>query len=79
MWYEVQEGITQQSTRSKAQQHLEQVLVLVAVGLDWDQKQDEERSRTDQQSGSDCLQKTKINSIADVPQKRYMLGKRLGL
>lgn len=56
MWYEVKEGITQQSTRGKAEQHLEQVLVLVAVWLNWDQKQDEERSRTDQQGGSDSLQ-----------------------
>lgn len=56
MWYEVEEGITQQSTRGKTEQHLEQVLVLVAVWLNWDQKQDEERSCTDQQGGSDSLQ-----------------------
>ena len=56
MWYEVEEGISQQPTRSETEQHLEQVLVLVAVGLNWDQKQDEERSRTDEQGGSDSLQ-----------------------
>lgn len=47
MWDEVEEGITQQPTRGEAQQHFQQILVLVAVGLNWDQKQDEERSRTD--------------------------------
>ncbi|CAG5888937.1 unnamed protein product [Menidia menidia] len=56
VWYEVEEGIAQQPTRGKTEQHLQQVLVLVAVGLDWDQKQDEERSSADQQSGSDSLQ-----------------------
>lgn len=55
VWYEVEEGVTQQSTRGKTEQHLEQVLVLVAVGLNWDQKQDEERSCTDQQSRPDSL------------------------
>lgn len=58
MWYEVEEGISQQSTRGEAQQHLEQVLVLVAVGLNWDEEQDEERSRTDQQGGSNGLRIT---------------------
>lgn len=47
VWDEVEEGIAQQPTRGEAQQHLQQILVLVAVGLNWDQKQDEERSRTD--------------------------------
>lgn len=56
VWYEVEEGVTQQSAGGKAEQHLEQVLVLVAVGLDWDQKQDEERGRADQQGRSDSLQ-----------------------
>lgn len=56
MWYEVEEGVTQQSTRCEAQQHFEQILVLVAVGLNWDQKQDEEGSCTNEQSGSDSLQ-----------------------
>lgn len=58
MRYEVEEGIPQQSTRGETEQHLEQVLVLVAVGLNWDQKQDEERSSTDQQGGSHSLQRT---------------------
>lgn len=57
VWYEVQEGVSQQSTWGEAEQHLEQVLVLVAVGLNRDQKQDEEGSRTDQQRRSDGLQK----------------------
>lgn len=56
MWYEVEEGVTQQSTRCEAQQHFEQILVLVTVGLNWDQKQDEEGSCTNEQSGSDSLQ-----------------------
>lgn len=56
VWYKVEEGVTQQSTGGKAKQHLEQVLVLVTVGLDWDQKQDKERSGADQQSSSDSLQ-----------------------
>lgn len=56
MWYEVEEGVTQQPTGGEAQQHFEQILVLVAVGLNWDQKQDEERSRTNQQGGSNSLQ-----------------------
>lgn len=55
VWYEVEEGVTQQTTRGETKQHLEQVLVLVAVGLNWDQKQDEERSCADQQSGSNSL------------------------
>lgn len=52
---EVQEGIAQQAPRGEAQQNLQQVLVLVTVGLNWDQKQDEERSRADQQGGPDGL------------------------
>ncbi len=55
VWYEVEEGITQQSTWGEAQQHLQQVLVLVTVGLNWDQEQNEERSRTDKQSCSNSL------------------------
>lgn len=51
----MKEGVTEQSTRGEAEQHLEQVLVLVAVGLNWDQEQDEERRRADQQGGADGL------------------------
>lgn len=56
VWYEVEECVPQQPTGGEAEQHLEQVLVLVTVGLNWDQKQDEERSRTDEQGCSDSLQ-----------------------
>ena len=58
--YEVEEGVTQQSTWGEAEQHLQQVLVLVAVGLNWDQKQDEERSRADQQRRSDGLERNRM-------------------
>lgn len=51
----MEEGIAQQAPRGEAQQNLQQVLVLVTVGLNWDQKQDEERSRADQQGGPDGL------------------------
>lgn len=55
MRYEVKESVAQQSARGEAKQHLEQVLVLIAVGLNWDQEQDEERSGADQQGRSDGL------------------------
>lgn len=57
VWNQVKEGVTQQSTWGEAEQHLEQVLVLVTVGLNWDQEQDEERSGADQQGGAKSLQK----------------------
>lgn len=53
---EVEEGVAQQPPRGEAEQNLQQVLVLVTVGLNWDQEQDEERSRADQQGGPDGLQ-----------------------
>lgn len=53
--YQVEEGVAQQPTGGKAEQNLQQVLVLVAVGLNWDQEQDEERSRADQQGRPDGL------------------------
>lgn len=52
---EVQEGVSQQPTRGEAQQHLQEVLVLVCIGLDRDQEEDEEGRSTDQQSGTDGL------------------------
>ena len=55
VWYEVEEGVAQQTTGGETQQHFEQILVLVAVGLNRDQKQDEERSCADQQGGADSL------------------------
>ena len=55
MWYEMEKGVTQQTTRGKAEEHFKQVLVLVTVWLNWDQKQDEERSCTDQQGCSNSL------------------------
>jgi len=55
VWDEVEEGVAQQSARGEAEQHLQQVLVLVAVGLDRDQEQDEERRGADEQSRSDGL------------------------
>lgn len=53
---EVEEGVAQQPPRGEAEQNLQQVLVLVTVGLNWDQEQDEERSRADQQGGPDGLE-----------------------
>lgn len=67
----MKEGVTQQSTRGEAEQHLEQVLVLVTVGLNWDQEQDEERSRADQQGGAESLQKQGERRFA----LRYMMGR----
>lgn len=55
VWNQVKKGVTQQSTWGEAEQHLEQVLVLVTVGLNWDQEQDEERSCADQQGGAKSL------------------------
>lgn len=52
---EVEEGVAQQSTRGEAEQNLEQVLVLVTVGLNWDEEEDEERSGADQQGGAEGL------------------------
>lgn len=74
VWYEVEEGVTQQSTWGEAEQHLEQVLVLVTVGLNWDQKQDEERSRTDQQGRSDSLWTGMERSLLflSVPRDRML-------
>lgn len=51
----MEEGVAQQSTRSEAEQNLEQVLVLVTVGLNWDEEEDEERSGADQQGGTESL------------------------
>lgn len=56
MWNKVEECVTQQPPGCKTEQNLEQVLVLVAVGLNRDEEQDEERSSADEQSGSDSLQ-----------------------
>lgn len=53
---EVEEGVAQQTPRGEAEQNLQQILVLVTVGLNWDQEQDEERSRADQQGGPDGLE-----------------------
>lgn len=52
----MEEGIAQQTPRGEAEQNLQQVLVLVTVGLNWDQKQDEERSRADQQGRPNGLE-----------------------
>lgn len=52
----MEEGVAQQTPRGEAEQNLQQVLVLVAVGLNWDQEQDEEGSRADQQGGPDGLE-----------------------
>lgn len=52
----MEEGIAQQAAGGEAEQNLQQVLVLVTVGLNWDQKQDEERSRADQQGRPDGLE-----------------------
>lgn len=54
--YEVEEGVAQQTAGGEAEQHLQQVLVLVTVGLNWDQEQDEERRRADQQGRPDGLE-----------------------
>lgn len=45
--------------------------MLVAVGLNWDQKQDEERSRADQQRRSDSLQRgwREVN-FSSAPRRR---------
>lgn len=72
---EVEEGVAQQAARGKAEQHLEQVLVLGAVGLDWDQEQDEERSGTDQQGRSDGLQRDRRMFITDTPLGGERRGK----
>lgn len=77
MWYEVEEGVAQQSTGGEAEQDLEQVLVLVAVGLNRDQKQDEERSRTDQQRRSDSLQTGKGRGL-QFNWKNYSTGEEQG-
>lgn len=69
MWNEVQEGVTQQSPRREAQQHLQQVLVLVAVGLNWNEEQDEERSRADQQGRSDSLRTGNEGSSRNMTQQ----------
>lgn len=55
MWDEVEEGVAQQSARGEAEQHLEQVLVLVAVGLNRDEEEDEKGSGADQQGGAESL------------------------
>lgn len=52
----MEEGVAQQAPGGEAEQNLQQVLVLVTVGLDWDEKEDEERSRADQQGGPDGLE-----------------------
>lgn len=51
----MEEGVSQQASRGEAEQHLQQVLVLIRVGLDRDEEEDEEGGRTDQQSGADRL------------------------
>ena len=54
---EVEEGVAQKPSRGKAEQHLQQVLVLVCVGLDRDEEEDEEGCCTDQQGRAHCLDK----------------------
>lgn len=55
MRYEMEKGVTQQTTWGKAEEHFKQVLVFVTVWLNRDQKQNEERSCTDQQGCSNSL------------------------
>lgn len=54
--YEVEEGVAQQTPGGETEKNLQQILVLVTVGLNRDQEQDEERSRADQQGGPDGLE-----------------------
>lgn len=52
----MEEGVAQQTSGGEAEKNLQQVLVLVAVGLNRDQEQDEERSCADQQGGPNGLE-----------------------
>lgn len=68
----MEEGVSQQPPGSEAQQHLQQVLVLVCVGLDRDEEEDEEGSSTDQQSGTYRLDEN-VEKKANA-QKNYGIG-----
>lgn len=67
----MEEGVSQEPPRGKAQQHLQQVLVLVGVGLDRDEEEDEEGRSTDQQSGNYRLDDT------EERKKNKMLKKKI--
>ena len=53
---QVKEGVSQQASGCEAQQHLEEVLVLVGVGLHRDEEEAEEGSSADQQGGPYSLE-----------------------
>ncbi len=52
----MKERVSQQTSGREAQEHFEQVLVLVRVRLHRDEEEDEEGSSADEQSRSDRLQ-----------------------
>lgn len=52
---EVQEGVPQEPPGGKAQQQLQQGLVLGRVGLHWDEEEDEVGGGTDEEGGPDGL------------------------
>ena len=58
VWDEVQEGVSQEAPRSKAEQQLKEGLVLGGLGLHRDQEEDEVRGSADEEGGPNGLQES---------------------